>query len=247
MALIVINPGHTGGYNQGICYGYYEGNTMLTLAIYLGNLLRVMGADVKFTRTTDTENPSVAQRGEMGANADLYFSLHSNAYDDPSVRGVDVFYSVQRPESEPLAARIGNAVAAVMGNQLRRVIAIPSTTNPSRDYYGELRAAVSVGARHALLVEHGFHTNMEDCELLSDDAVLRQIAAAEAVVIAQYFDLPISCLSNYIVQPQDSLYGIAQKFGVTWDSIALANSIAFPYIIMVGQRIIVPLPAGSVC
>lgn len=46
--------------------------------------------------------------------------------------------------------------------------------------------------------------------------------------------------SSYTVQYGDSLYSIGQRFGVSWQSIASANGIGYPYIIHVGERLSIP-------
>lgn len=254
MATIVIDPGHTGGYNRGVCPDYYEGNTMLKLAEFLGRELQDMGATVKYTRTTNEQNPTLQQRGQMGAGADLFISLHSDASDDPTASGVTSFFSVRQPLTEPFATAIGEAVAGAMGNSFRGSVARQSETTPGYDYLGVLRAAVAVGAKNAFLIEHGFHTNMRDCMTLSDDNALRRIAAAEAAVIGRHFQLmapvppqpptepgvPSGCRFSYTVQPGESLYSIGQKFGTSWQEIASANDIVSPYVVMAGQVLVIP-------
>ncbi len=44
----------------------------------------------------------------------------------------------------------------------------------------------------------------------------------------------------YIVQPGDTLYSIAIKFGTTIEVIAAANSLSDPYIISLGMRLVIP-------
>jgi len=241
MATIVIDPGHYGGYNQGVCPGYYEGNAMLRLAQFLGQVLTSMGANVVYTRTTNEQNPSLSERGGMVPNADMFISLHSDASDNASARGVMSYYSVQRPASETFAADIGMAAAAAMGNQFRGAIAWPSTTDPSLDYLGVLRAGAAAGVEYPFLIEHGFHTNMEDCLFLSNDSNLMMIADAEAEVIARYLNLVSGCRVRYIVQSGDSLSRIGNKFGVLWQDIASANNILSPYYIYIGQQLAIPL------
>lgn len=189
MAKIVIDPGHYAGYNKGVCPNYNEGDTMLSLAKFLGSELSRMGANVVYTRTTGTQNPSLADRGRLAAGADLFISLHTDASDNPAVRGVTVYRSVRQPKSETFANQLGQAVANVMGNQFRGTEARESGTTPGSDYYGVLRSAVAAGAKNALLVEHGFHTNMQDCLFLSNTDNLKRIATAEAQVIAKNLGL----------------------------------------------------------
>ena len=249
MAVIVIDPGHYGAYNPGVCPGYFEGNTMLVLSKYLGAALTGMGADVKYTRTTNEQNPSLSERGGMAAGADLFISLHSDASDNASARGVTSYISVRQPETEPFATAIGEATANAMGNQFRGVIARPSETTPGQDYYGVLRSAVAAGAKNALLLEQGFHTNMQDCAILSDNAALQRMAGAQAKVIAEQFGLTSGSGGasqvfgvQYTIQPGEYLYIIGQKFGIPWQVIAATNGIVSPYVVMPGQRIIIPMP-----
>lgn len=44
----------------------------------------------------------------------------------------------------------------------------------------------------------------------------------------------------YVVQPGDTLFSIAQRFGSTVESIATANNIADPSLISVGQKLVIP-------
>lgn len=243
MATIVIDPGHYEGYNPGICPGYYEGNTMLTLSFLLGDNLKCRGANVLYTRTTNEQNPSLAERGRMAADADLFISMHSDA-GAPEARGVTSYYSVQQPFSQPLAESIGMAAAGAMPTPFRGTIARPYPNNPDMDYYGVIRAAVAAGAKNAFIIEHGFHTNPEDCAILSDPDALERIAQAETMVIADYFGLlsgRICCDYTYVVQPRDSIYLIGQMFRVPWQTIAVVNDIFYPYTIFPGEVLIIPM------
>lgn len=248
MAVVVLDPGHYEAYNPGTCPGYYEGNTMLTLSQFLGAMLTEMGATVRYTRTSNSQNPTLAQRGAMGAGADLFLSLHSDANDNPDARGVTAFYSVRQPESEPFASAIGQATAKAMGNQFRGAVARPSETTPGQDYLGVIRAAVAAGAKNAFLMENGFHTNPEDCAVLNSNAGLMRIAGAQAQTIGRWLGLNVPAagenLFYYTVQPGEYLYLIGQKFGVPWQSIAAANGLTPPYTLMPGRRIAIPVPTA---
>ncbi|HUX86143.1 MAG TPA: LysM domain-containing protein [Chloroflexota bacterium] len=45
---------------------------------------------------------------------------------------------------------------------------------------------------------------------------------------------------TYVVQPGDTMEGIAQKFGVTVDAIARVNQLSDPNKLALGQRLIIP-------
>ena len=47
---------------------------------------------------------------------------------------------------------------------------------------------------------------------------------------------------NYVVQPGDTLFSIASRFGVTVDEIMRANGLAGPNFIYVGQTLRIPTP-----
>lgn len=245
MAVVVIDPGHYGKYNSGVCDNYHEGNAMLVLGEYLGEELTRRGAEIRFTRSTNDENPSVEERGLMAEGADLFISLHSDASEDLSLRGVTSYYSVRRPMSMPFAIDIGTAVSDVMNNGFLGAVARQSQVTPGTDYLGVLRAAVSTGVLYAFLIEHGFHTNMEDCLMLSDNKVLWMIAEAEANVIARYLNLSTPnprCSILHIVQQGETLYTIGRRYGMPWQGIARINNIIHPYTIIPGQELIVSFP-----
>jgi LysM repeat protein len=42
------------------------------------------------------------------------------------------------------------------------------------------------------------------------------------------------------VQPGDTLFSIAIRYGVAWQNVATANNIPAPYIIYVGQTLVIP-------
>lgn len=49
---------------------------------------------------------------------------------------------------------------------------------------------------------------------------------------------------TYIVQPGDTLWSIAARYGVTVDAILRANNLTSANFIYLGQRLIIPTPGG---
>lgn len=197
---ICIDPGHTKNYNKGVTAGYYEGNMTLALAQELKKALEEYdGARVYMTRTTGAENPALSTRGKTAVNngCRLFISLHSDASNNSSTRGVTVIRSLKRPDSRALGEKLAAAIAECMETKLTpysgakngvwtRVY--PETTNT--DYYAVIRNAVTGACvKEAFLIEHSFHTNPTDCAWLNIAANRRKLAQVEAATIAEYYGL----------------------------------------------------------
>ena len=187
---ICLDPGHYGKYNSGIIKGYYESEMNLKLAYKLKEKLEKYGAKVFLTRT-GTEDLSLYSRGQVAVknDCDVFFSIHSNARSgDETHRGVVVYYSIFQPEHKGLMEELGRAAAGAMGSIFQCAITRKGN-NGNWDYNTVIKSAVDGGVPMAFLVEHGYHTNREDCAALMQDEVLEKIAEAEAGILAEHFGL----------------------------------------------------------
>ena len=187
---ICLDPGHYGKYNSGIIKGYYESEMNLKLAYKLKEKLERYGAEVFLTRT-GTEDLSLYSRGQVAVknDCDVFFSIHSNARSgDETHRGVVVYYSIFQPEHKGLMEELGRAVAEAMGSIFQGALTRKGN-NGNWDYNTVIKSAVDGGVSMAFLLEHGYHTNREDCAALMKDEVLEKIAEAEAGILAEHFGL----------------------------------------------------------
>lgn len=220
---ICLDPGHTKGYNTGVNKNYREGTAMHTLAMKLKTELEQYdGVEVVVTRTL-TENPTLDERAKLARSrgCDVLLSLHTNAASNKQACGVSVFYSVKR-ESQDLADDLAHAVAKTMSADTDITYARGAKTRTyigkedrkTYDYYGVIRAAV-VGntVSHALIVEHGFHTNPIECQWLLQDENLDKLAQTDAQVLAEYFGLekrdakqPTAALKPATIQKGDKVH-----------------------------------------
>lgn len=197
--VITIDPGH-GQYDNKSANNpkYIEGTQMWHLANKLVVELGKYGFDVVTTRPKVADKPSLEARGSAaGVNGSCaLLSLHSNAPGksadgtySKTPTGSVVYYSMTRAENKELADLLGNKVSEVMGHYYRGSVTREYPNKPGVDYYGVLRNAAKSGCKCALLIEHGFHTNIKDSNFLLDDANLQKLAEAEAKVIAEYFGM----------------------------------------------------------
>ena len=254
-----IDQGHYPNGNKGITPGYYEGNKMFILGQYLKEELeKYEGFSAILTRNKISDNPTLAERGEMAIRqgCQVFVSLHTNAFSNPSACGVAVYYSLRRPDSRTLAVKLGEEIAELMEKgdgvtYFRGAVtrAYPGTTDT--DYYAVIRNSVRGDVvKYSFLLEQGFHTNPEECAWLNQDGNLRRLAATEASIFANYFgaklkvgDQPAPDPSGYItytVVGEDTLIGIARRYGTTYAELARINNISNPSLIHVGQNLLIP-------
>jgi N-acetylmuramoyl-L-alanine amidase len=138
---IVIDPGH-GGHDTGTIGpgGLLEKDLVLDVSLRLGRLLQSkMGADVVYTRDDDTFIPLETRTAIANQQqADLFISVHANSSQDPSARGVEVYYLNFNPSPDALevAAR-ENAVSESSVHELGdlvKKIALKEKVEESREF-----------------------------------------------------------------------------------------------------------------
>lgn len=264
---ICLDPGHTQGQNVGVNKQYREGTAMYTLAVKLKAALeQYEGVSVVLTRTL-TENPSLEQRAKIAKQngCELLLSLHSNAASNAAACGVSVFYSVKR-ESKTLAAAFADAVANAMkpdtaityarGAKTRTYVG--KTDGKTYDYYGIIRGAVTdKTVAHAVIVEHGFHTNKAECAWLLQEKNIDRLAAVDAAVIAEYFGLKAKAADppkqtdttvqegdTVSIRPQATYYGGGSKVRIPkWvkNTTFTVSKIGTPALRRVGQARLEPI------
>lgn len=130
---VVLDPGHGAGEPGAMFNGLIERDSNLDMAKRVGALLEQAGIDVIYTRTDDGR--AFRDRGILSdysaifadldariaiandADADLFVSIHSNAFWDPEARGIEVIYNPDRPFSErnrELAESIRASIVAAL-------------------------------------------------------------------------------------------------------------------------------------
>ena len=200
---ICLDAGHYGKYNRSPAVpAYYESEAMWKLHLYLKAELEARGIQVKQTRSDQTGDLGLTDRGRAAMGCDLFLSLHSNAVGSGVNENVDyvaVYHLTDDAgtdaddRSKALALLLAPAIATAMETkQGSKVLSRRASTDKNKDgvlndnYYGVLNGARQVGTP-GLILEHSFHTNTRSTKWLLDDNNLRKLAQAEAAVIANYF------------------------------------------------------------
>lgn len=191
MPKIILDPGHVKGYNKGAVAGYCEGTAMYHYANRLAEKLRAAGVTVEITRGLN-ENPSLTARGKKAKGADMFVSLHSNAASAKSAHGVTVFYSIKRSGDKPHAATLAKELAKIINGGTRNRGACTRKGGGDWDYYTVIQYAAKVNCPHVFLIEHGFHSNTEECTWLMKDVNLENMAELECKLLCDILNVKVS-------------------------------------------------------
>lgn len=179
---IVIDPGHGGKDPGAVGRGLQEKDIVLTLALRIGKLLAARGAEVIYTRQTDTfidleDRPLEAKR----QGADYFLSLHVNA---GGGTGFESFVQTG-----------AHAAAVAYQNVIHQRVALLYKQEGFRDR-GTKQADLAVlrGCERAgipaTLLEYGFIDHPKDAAMLADPTWLERLAIATAAGVAAAFGLP---------------------------------------------------------
>ncbi|MFF3102354.1 N-acetylmuramoyl-L-alanine amidase family protein [Viridibacillus arvi] len=157
---IVIDPGHGGvdGGTIGLSYGTIEKEVNLTVAQTIKQQLEERtGATIILTRDKDidlgnTQKEALRKRIQIAekASADLYISIHHDAFIDTDVRGITTHYSSHHKESKNLARIIQKSI-------FKQSIKAKNRGIKETDYY-----VLKNNSAPAVLIELGFTSNKED-------------------------------------------------------------------------------------
>lgn len=187
---VCLDAGHGGTENaNGSPDGSYkEHRAMLDIAKRLKSYLEKMDIAVVMTRDED-ESVSLVSRASIAnsAKADIYISLHSNAVGGASADaegwgGAEGLCIFTYGKGETLAR---NVLAS-------KILAVMEAEGVTIHGNGLFHASYTVLARTnmpAVLIEHGFHTNREEVELLKTESYRDKLALCTAKAVCDYFGI----------------------------------------------------------
>lgn len=185
---VVLDAGHGApdGGAVGIS-GTEEKDINLDIVLKLQEILESRGARVILTRTGDSgifdgtaqtihekKVSDMRNRRDIinNSGADMFISVHMNAFGDSASHGLHVFYARNHPEAEATATAIQDSISAVTGAKAH-------TVKTASDSLFLMKDPVPP----AVLIECGFITNPEEEALLNTDEYRARIAFAIANAI----------------------------------------------------------------
>lgn len=239
---IVIDPGHGGEDFGAIGNGIYEKDYNLRISKYMYDRFKELGIPVTLTRDTDINlTPSERANKVLSAYGNspdvIVISNHLNAGGGD---GAEVIYALRNDDT--LAQIILDKLGQT-GQNIRRSYQRKSAVNPNKDYYFMHR---NTGDTESVIVEYGFIDSTKD-----DPNQIKQNweEYAEAVVqgVLDYIGFEYEMkpdLTYYVVMPGDSLYSIANKYGMTVNELKELNNLN-SNILSIGQKLQVKYSEGT--
>lgn len=192
--VIILDAGH-GGIDPGKLSNdklIQEKDVNLAITLKLRELLESSGAVVVLTREDDSSlyvedgNKTIRQKYNENlknrkkiiqeSNADMFVSIHSNAFTESKYYGAQTFYPKGKEDSCELSKTIQNELKRVVDNTNNREM------KPTEDIY-----VLKDNEIPSVLIECGFLSNDKEAKLLNDEAYQEKIAWAIYVGIQKYF------------------------------------------------------------
>ena len=193
MMKICLDAGHYGKYNRSpVNPKYYESDMTWKHHLLLKSELEKRGFIVEITRSNQAVDLGLESRGKKSKGCVLFLSVHSNACNDVTADNSVACCLVNDNRtniddiSVDLGKKLADKVTEIMTGKRNEGRVYRRVGNGGSDYYGVLRGAKSVGTP-AILLEHGFHTNLANTNFLLNEDNLKKMAIAEADIIAEYF------------------------------------------------------------
>ena len=183
---VVIDPGH-GGSDSGAVgpTGLAEKTATLAVSKKVKSLLEASGARVVMTRDRDVDvyGPNASDRqelqarvnvGEYAPGANIFVSIHCNAFSNPAAKGMETYYF-------PGSAR-GQQLATYIYDELLKDGGLAGRGVRTANFY-----VIKHSSMPATLLELAFITNPREEKLLGDDKYQNTLAKAIVRGISRYF------------------------------------------------------------
>ena len=228
---VVIDAGH-GGTDPGAVSssGVREKDLTLMISQYMYEEFQKRGVPVTLIRSTDeTISPTERVNRVLEAYGDnpnvVVISNHINAAGSgiQGAEGAEVIYALR--DNSNLASNILTALGNA-GQKMRKFYQRRLPSDTSKDYYFMHR---NTGSKtHPVIVEYGFIDNPEDLAKIQNN-YKEYVDAVVDAVIATYEGETIPSLPGsgnyYVVQNGDSLWKIANQYGITVDELKRLNNL----------------------
>lgn len=181
--LIVLNPGHVDGDKRGFVGSETEGgNNRKTVAVIKDYLESKYECRVQVVQQNSTPFEKL---GSAYPDAVLFYSHHTNAFNDPSAKGVEVFYYYGKTLAQNIAISTSKILKTVVRGSMNGAKRNSDQFNGAG--YAVLNQSQRAGVKHGLMGEIGFHSNPSEAKIMVEKR--KEIGEAIAKEMGAYLKL----------------------------------------------------------
>jgi len=234
---VVIDPGHGGNDLGNVGNDVIEKDYALLISNYIKQRLDDLGIDNIITRNTD-RNLSDDERVniiESTYGLDDNVLVVSNHLNKGGLSGVEIIYALRNDDD--FAEEISKQIIS-SGGVLNKYYQLRDPDDTAFDFYSLIRNTPNY---ETVMIEYGYVDNVSDANKIKNN----YSDYAEAVVraIAVYTGnkyVPVSGDNIYVVKKGDSLWKIANSYGISVSELKSANNLS-SNILNIGQILNIPV------
>lgn len=193
--VIVLDAGHGGKDVGSSRENILEKDINLSITLKVRKLLIQKGYQVVLTREGDhfvglKDRVDIANKSQ----ADIYVSIHQNAFEDRGVHGIETWYSEQKGEDNEILASLLHSTVIEKTNARKRY------NNGNSDMYGVINTNMP-----ACIIETGFLSNTTERKKLITEEYQNTISGGIAEAIISYFSEYKQLYTPYTIQQTEHL------------------------------------------
>ena len=187
---IFIDPGHGGTDPGSAAFGLQEKDLNLMVARELSKLLSSTAYQIMLSRSTDLTISLKARTDKAKAwDADIFISIHHNAFSNPAANGYELFYQLYRPDMKDESFRLAVKINEELGNTFFPDLHPRGVKHKQNSNGGEWYHILRETDCPAVIIECGFLTSPSDIATLkSPDFPVRQAVAIGKAVDSFFYN-----------------------------------------------------------